>query len=222
MTNVEENIEAVIKRMKAAAQKAGRSTQDITLVAVTKTATVEQVEEAVKCGIMDFGENRVQTAEPKIKEIRISGDQGIRWHMIGHLQTNKVKKATELFSLIHGVDSLRLAREIDKEAAKKDIVFPVLLEINISGEESKFGVKPPDAAELLNQCSALSNIKVEGLMTMAPFSDDPEDSRPHFKKMSLLKADLGLKCLSMGMTQDFEVAIEEGSDIIRVGTAIFG
>lgn len=222
MTNVAENIELVRQRISAAAERAGRSAQNVTLVAVTKTATAEQVEEAVKCGVKDFGENRVQAAESKIKEIRKSGYQDIRWHMIGHLQTNKVKKAVELFSLIHGVDSIRLAEEINKEAAKKDIIFPVLLEVNVAGEASKFGVQPQEAKELLKQCTSLPNIKVDGLMAMAPFSDDPEASRPHFKKMSLLKADLGLKYLSMGMSRDFEVAIEEGSDIIRVGTAIFG
>ena len=220
MTNTAKNIEGVKTRIRTAAEKAGRSANDIKLVAVTKTATVDQIKEILDCGIKDLGENRIQAAIPKIESL--SAHQGIRWHMIGHLQTNKVKKAIELFSLIHGVDSLNLAQEINKDAVQKGIVFPVLLEVNVAGEGSKFGIKPQEAKAFLRACDSLPNINVEGLMAMAPFSDDPEDSRPHFKKMSLLKADLGLKYLSMGMSQDFEVAIEEGADIIRVGTAIFG
>jgi len=220
MSEIEKNIVRIRARIQKAAEKAGRDPSKIKFVAVTKTAAVEQIEEAIGCGIEDFGENRLQAAEPKI--LALSDQEGIRWHMIGHLQTNKVKRTLDLFCLIHGVDSLRLAKEIDKEAGKRGLVFPVLLEVNISGEASKFGVSPQDIKELLSQCGTLSNIKVQGLMTMAPYSTDPEDSRPWFKKMSLLKKELGLECLSMGMSGDFETAIEEGSDMIRIGTAIFG
>ncbi len=206
--------------MQKAAGRAGRELSSIKLVAVTKTAAVEQIEEAFRCGIEDFGENRLQTAEPKISALSLH--KSVRWHMIGHLQTNKVKRVLELFYFIHGVDSLRLAKEIDKEAGKKGLVFPVLMEVNISEEATKFGMKPQEAKVFLTQCRALPNIKVQGLMVMAPYSPDPEAARPHFKKAALLKKELGLEYLSMGMSGDFETAIEEGSDMVRIGTAIFG
>ena len=171
MSSIEKNIAGIRERMKKAAEKAGRDPSGIRLIAVTKTATLDQIKEAVQCGIRDFGENRLQAAEPKMLSLLEHKD--IRWHMIGHLQTNKVKKAVELFWLIHGVDSLRLAKEIDKEAAKKGPVFPVLLEVNIGEEDSKFGVRPQDVKELLSQCSTLQSIKAQGLMAMAPFSRDP-------------------------------------------------
>ncbi|MFA5098529.1 MAG: YggS family pyridoxal phosphate-dependent enzyme [Candidatus Margulisiibacteriota bacterium] len=220
MSNIAENIIRVRERMQKAAGRAGRELSSIKLVAVTKTAAVEQIEEAFRCGIEDFGENRLQTAEPKI--LALSLQKSVSWHMIGHLQTNKVKKALGLFCLIHGLDSLKLARKIDEEAGKKGLVFPVFMEVNISEEATKFGMKPQDAKVFLVQCRALPNIKVQGLMVMAPYSPDPEAARPHFKKAALLKKELGLEYLSMGMSGDFETAIEEGSDMVRIGTAIFG
>ena len=216
---IKTNIDNINKKIKNACERAGRQPSEITLVAVTKTASIIQVKEAVDCGLQDFGENRIQMAQEKIAIL--GSIEGLRWHMIGHLQTNKVAKAVELFDLIHGVDSIRLAEEINKKAKAKGVVFPVLLEVNVSGEESKFGVRTEEVKSLIAQTDMLENIDVKGLMTMAPFSDDPEDSRPYFKKMALLKTDLGLQYLSMGMTQDFEVAIEEGSNIVRIGRGIF-
>jgi len=215
---VTENIAEVKRRMELAAGQAGRDLAGVRLVAVTKQATIEQVREAVEAGISDIGENRVKEALLKKAEL---DSHIVTWHMIGHLQTNKVKEALKVFSLIHSVDSIKLAETIDKEAGKIGKVQDVLVEVNVSGEGSKFGIKPAVLGNFLEETGRLKNIRVLGLMTMAPFADDAEDARPDFKKLKELAVRYNLKELSMGMTQDFEVAVEEGATIVRIGMAIF-
>ena len=217
---IKQNIENVRKRIDEAAKRAGRNASEITLVAVTKTASLKQVKEAVEAGIIDFGENRVQVAKEKVKYF--SDISNINWHMIGHLQTNKVKDAVKIFKVIHSVDSIKLAKEINKEAGKLNFTIPVFIEVNVSGEQSKFGIKPEEIHKLREIIDDLEYVKVKGLMTMAPFFSDPQMSRPYFKRLFQLAEEEGLKELSMGMSDDFDVAIEEGATIIRVGRAIFG
>ncbi|RKY83209.1 YggS family pyridoxal phosphate-dependent enzyme [candidate division KSB1 bacterium] len=222
--NIENNIKELRKRVKESALRVNRNPDEINIVAVSKTFPVDYIKEAVRCGITDIGENRVQEAEKKIIEL----GNIARWHMVGHLQRNKVKKAVRLFDIIHSVDSLRLAEEINSRTEK--IPFPILIEVNISGEESKFGIEPDKAIELAKSISKLKNLKVEGLMTVPPFGLPSEEIRPYFRNLRLLKEEIDrmgifnekLKYLSMGMTGDFEIAIEEGANIIRIGTAIFG
>ncbi len=223
-----ENISQVFKRISRSAMRVGREPQDIMLVAVTKTVPPERVMEAIEAGLRIFGENRVQEARQKIPEImKITPDLKISWHMIGPLQRNKVKYAVRLFDIIHSVDSLDLAQEIDKEAKKVKKIQDVLIEVKLSHEETKHGIKPERLFELLEKCSALKNINVRGLMTIPPYSINPEDARPYFRKLRELLEEansrkFALKELSMGMSGDFEVAIEEGATIVRIGTAIFG
>jgi pyridoxal phosphate enzyme (YggS family) len=218
MADVKTNIVNAHKRIREAALRVKRGPESIRLVAVTKEATEAGMRQAIAAGISDIGENRVREALLKHK---IFGDAGLRWHMIGHLQSNKAKDAVKLFSLIHSVDSIKLARAIDKEASKIGKVQDILAEVNVSGEEAKFGMKPEDAGDFLREASSLKNINTLGLMTMAPFVDDAEKARPYFRKLKELADSLGLKELSMGMTQDFEVAVEEGATMVRVGSAIF-
>jgi pyridoxal phosphate enzyme (YggS family) len=236
MSNILANIKEVQQRISAAAQKAGRDPSEITLVAVTKTIPVEQIKEAIATGITDIGENRIQEAKPKIEQLKsntsqvISHKSQVTYHLVGHLQTNKVKLAIELFNLIHSVDSLHLAEAISKRCREINKVMPVLLEVNVSGETSKFGIPPEKLLEILDKIAILPNIQVEGLMTIAPFSEDPENARPHFRKLKKLFEEIKqkqiqnieMKYLSMGMTDDFEVAIEEGANVVRIGRAIFG
>jgi hypothetical protein len=212
------NLAAVRARIAAAAARAGRAAHDITLVGVTKTHPPEIVEQAYRAGLRDFGENRVQEAEEKIPWLR---DRGVdaRWHLVGHLQRNKVRAALDLFDILHSVDSERVAQAISERATQP---IGVLLEVNVAGEASKFGVAPEAAAELGNRVRRLTNIDLLGLMTVAPRVDDPEDVRPVFRALRELRDAIGLRELSMGMTDDFEVAIEEGSTLVRVGRAIFG
>jgi pyridoxal phosphate enzyme (YggS family) len=223
-----ENISTVFKRISRSAMRAGREPQDIMLVAVTKTVPPERVMEAIEAGLRVFGENRVQEARQKIPEImKITPDLKISWHMIGPLQRNKVKYAVRLFDMIHSVSSVELAQEIDREARKAEKIQDILIEVKLSHEETKHGVEPERLFELLERCSALKNINVKGLMTIPPYSTNPEDARPYFRKLKELLEEansrgLLLKELSMGMSGDFEVAIEEGATIIRIGTAIFG
>ena len=200
--------------------------QGVTLVAATKERTVAEILEAVKAGIEVVGENYVQEAVRKYSEI---GDR-VKWHMIGHLQRNKVRDALKLFECIQSVDSLRLAREIDRQCGRADKVMPILVEINIAGEESKYGVQPEELPDMLQQMASLPNLQVKGLMTMEPYSDNPEDSRPHFKRMKRLFDEMGtldlpnveMEILSMGMSNSYQVAIEESSNMIRLGTKLFG
>lgn len=217
--SIKQNIENIRNRIKVAAGKAGRDPDSIRLMAVTKTVPVEMIKEAVAAGLADLGESKVQEAMKKSP--CLGPGAGIKWHMIGHLQTNKVRQALELFDEIHSVDSLKLAQEIHKRSQEKDRRTPVYIEVNVSGEGTKYGISPGALPELLSQAGALPGLEVKGLMTMAPYSDDSEKARPHFRTLASLARGNGLKELSMGMSGDFEVAIEEGATIIRVGSALF-
>lgn len=214
------------KRVEAACQRAGRNPEEVTLIAVSKTKPVEMLREAYEAGARDFGENKVQEILAKEPEL----PEDIRWHMIGHLQTNKVRQIVGKTCLIHSVDSVHLAEEIHKESVKKGLVTQILLEVNVAEEESKFGFHVEEVEDALKQIQKLSGVCVRGLMTIAPFVDNPEDNRPVFQKLNKLYVDMKTKnidndimnILSMGMTGDFEVAVEEGATMVRVGTGIFG
>jgi len=198
----------------------------VILIAATKGRSIEEINEAIEAGIKIIGENYVQEAEKKFEAI----GKKVKWHMIGHLQTNKVKKAIEIFDMIETVDSEKIAKEIDKEAKKRNIIFPVLIEINSGREKHKSGVLPEDAEKLIYEISKYENIKIEGFMTMGPFVENPEDIRPYFritkelfeKFKNLNLPNFEMKYLSMGMSDTWRIAIEEGANIIRIGTAIFG
>ena len=221
-----ENLKEVEAKIEAACKRAGRDRSEVTLIAVSKTKPVEMLEEAYGIGIREFGENKVQELSDKYDVL----PKNIRWHMIGHLQRNKVKYLIGKTVLIHSVDSLRLAEQIEHEAAKADTIMNVLIEVNVAGEESKFGTTCNEAIELVRAVAALKHVKIKGLMTIAPFTDNPEDNRIYFKKLKQLSVDIKSKNidnvdmdeLSMGMTGDYEVAIEEGATMVRVGTGIFG
>lgn len=224
--NIEQNIISVREKVRNAAKKVNRNPENIHLVAVTKNVSSEIIQKAVDAGISILGENRVQEASSKIN--RVNGK--VDWHMIGHLQTNKSKVAVELFSMIHSVDSVKLAKEIDKRASRIGKTMNILVQVNIGREETKFGVKPECVADFIRKIAPLSNIKIKGLMAMAPYSENPEDARKYFRRMKKLFDDIknskieniSMEYLSMGMTGDFEVAIEEGSNMVRIGTGIFG
>ena len=200
--------------------------QGVTLVAATKGRTPEEIQEAIDAGIDVIGENYVQEAAEKYSVI---GDKA-KWHMIGHLQRNKVKDALKVFECIQSVDSLRLAKEIDRQCGRYGKIMPVLVEVNIAGEESKYGVKPEELTQIIQQIAALPDLRVNGLMTMEPYSHDPEVSRPHFRRMKQLfdavkSQDIPgveMNILSMGMSNSYQVAIEEGSNMVRLGTKLFG
>ena len=219
------NLEGVRGRIAAACARVGRKPEEVRLVAVTKSVGPEAIRALQALGVTDIGENRVQEALGKHETL--GGSLGLRWHMIGHLQTNKVRHALRIFEMIHSVDSVHLAAEIDRRAEVPGLIVPILIEINASGEESKFGVQPAQLSSLLDGILALSHVRVEGLMTMAPFVEDPETVRPVFAALRELAAKarsatgLPMPHLSMGMTQDFEVAIEEGATMVRIGTALF-
>ena len=223
---IKENLQNVKERIRAAAQRSNRNPEDITLIAVSKTKPVEMLKEVYDEGIREFGENKVQELNQKYEVL----PKDIHWHMIGHLQRNKVKSVISQACLIHSVDSYRLAEQISKEAQKTGITVHVLLEINIACEETKFGFMADEAEEMLVKIAKLPNIFVKGLMTSAPITDNPEDNRQYFRALKQLCVDLKAKnidntdmeFLSMGMTGDFEVAVEEGATHVRVGTAIFG
>lgn len=224
--SIAENLKEVQRNINEICEKCGRDPSEITLIAVSKTKPVTDLKEAYDAGARDFGENKVQELTAKIPAL----PSDIRWHMIGHLQRNKVKYIAGEVELIHSVDSFRLAEEINIQAKRKKIVIPALIEINIGDEESKFGVRPDEAKELCKEISELDSIHIEGLMTVAPAVDDPEKVRKYFRKMHELFLDIKsenidnveMKILSMGMTNDYKVAIEEGSTMVRVGTGIFG
>jgi pyridoxal phosphate enzyme (YggS family) len=222
---VAENVENVRKRIAAACARAGRSPDDITLIAVTKTFSAEHIREALRAGVNDIGENYVQEFQQKRETLE---HENIRWHFIGHLQSNKVKYIIESTYLIHSVDSFRLGEEIAKRAAKCDRHLDILVEVNTTGEQTKSGVQPEVAAGLVKDLQKLSNVTVAGLMTIGPFLPDPEQSRPAFRLLyevrQKIQDEIGIRLphLSMGMTNDFEVAIEEGTTLVRIGTAIFG
>jgi pyridoxal phosphate enzyme (YggS family) len=221
MSSIGENLRSVEDRIDKAAIKSGRRRSDITLVTVTKTRSVDEIREAVACGATDIGENYVQEAEDKFAQV----GNAARWHMIGHLQRNKARHAVEFFSLIQSVDSVELAREIGRRAEAIGKTIDVLVEVGISGEATKFGVDPDATLSLVDNIVQVSGIRLCGLMGMAPFLENPEDTRPCFADLRQLwerLPDEQRLYLSMGMTSDFEVAIEEGSNMVRIGTAIFG
>ena len=212
-------------KVEKAAIKSGRKPEDVTLIAVSKTKPVSEIKQAVEAGAHRLGENRVQEVMEKYDSL-----PGVEWHLIGHLQTNKVKYIIDKVKMIHSVDSLKLATEIDKRAKQHNTSMDILIEVNIGGEESKSGVAPEDTENLCLEIAKLENIHIKGLMTVAPIVENPEDARVYFRKMNKLFVDIrdknydniNMTYLSMGMTHDFEVAIEEGANIVRVGTAIFG
>ena len=223
---LKDQLQEVEKRIQAACDRAGRKREEVTLIAVSKTKPVETLQEAYDLGVRIFGENKVQELTAKYEAL----PKDIHWHMIGHLQTNKVKYIIDKVAMIHSVDSLRLAETIEKEAAKKDICMPILIEVNVAEEESKFGLKVEEVLPLIEEISSYSHIQVKGLMTIAPFVANPEENRDVFRKLKKLSVDIAAKninninmsVLSMGMTNDYQVAVEEGSTMVRVGTGIFG
>ncbi len=218
MTEIQANLQRVRERIARAAERAGRRAQDVLLVGVSKTVDVERIRQAIAAGIPALGENRVQEAFGKVDEI----GRPVPWHLVGHLQTNKVRDALELFDLIHSLDRLELARELDKRAHARGRPVSALVEVNVGGEASKGGVSPDGLGELLEAVAALAHVKVRGLMAIPPEAKDPEDARVWFRALRKLGERHGLAELSMGMSGDFEVAIEEGATLVRVGTAIFG
>lgn len=224
--SVAENLKTIRERVDAACERAGRRPEEVALIAVSKTKPLSMLQEAYEAGARDFGENKVQEILEKYPEM----PEDARFHMIGHLQTNKVKQVVGKAVLIHSVDSLHLAEKIEQEAAKRDLTADILLEVNVAREESKFGLMLEEVIPLLEEVKNLPHIRVRGLMTIAPNVENPEENRKHFKKLYQLYVDIKSKnidngtmsVLSMGMTGDFEVAVEEGATMIRVGTGIFG
>ncbi len=223
---INENLMQVRKNIEAACQKAGRNPEEVTLIAVSKTKPVPMLEEAYQAGSRDFGENKVQEIMDKSPVL----PDDIRWHMIGHLQRNKVKYIVDKVSLVHSVDSLRLAEEISRQAEKKQTELDILVEVNIAQEESKFGTSRAEAAQLVEKIAKLPCIHVKGLMTIPPFVEHPEENRKYFRQIKELSVDIekknidnvSMSVLSMGMTNDYMVAVEEGATMVRVGTGIFG
>jgi PLP dependent protein len=224
MTSIAENLARVREQIAHAAAKAGRADRDIELVAISKTHSADRVREAVEAGQTLFGESRVQEARAKIPEL----PSNLRWHFVGHLQKNKIRHALPLFELIHGIDSLALAQDVNRVAEEEGLHPRVLFEVNVAGEGSKFGFAPDKLVEQMEELLALPRLSVDGLMCIPPIADEPEVSRKYFVELRQLRDRLqtefrlDLAQLSMGMTQDFEVAIEEGATLVRVGTAIFG
>ena len=223
---LKENLEKVEENIQAACDRAGRKRDEVTLIAVSKTKPVEMLQEAYDLGVRINGENKAQELASKYEVL----PKDIHWHMIGHMQRNKVKYIIDKVDLIHSVDSVRLAETIDKEAAKKGIVVNVLLEVNMAKEDTKFGLMPEEVMDFIHEIVRFQHIKVQGLMTIAPFVENPEENRPIFAHLRKLSVDIAKKnidnitmsILSMGMTNDYQVAIEEGATMVRVGTGIFG
>ena len=224
--SIKANIEHVNDLKARAAQKSGRTGEDVLLVAVTKLHDVDEINEAIDCGITDIGENKVQEIMNKYDRVK-----PVRWHLIGHLQTNKVKYIVDKVSMIHSVDSLKLAEEIDKRAAQHGVTMDILIQVNSAMEESKFGITTEETGQMIKEILAnCLNVRIRGLMCIAPYEDNPEDARVYFDEVKKLYDEYGkidhpnldFKYLSMGMSNDFEVAIEAGSNLIRVGTMIFG
>ncbi len=226
MSEIAENIRFVRERISEAALRAGRDPSAVKLMAVTKTVDDERIMESIELGIDIIGENYVQEARRKIEKM----GRSVPWHLIGHLQTNKAKYVVKLFDMVHSVDRIALAQEIDRRAGLLGSKMDILVEVNVSGEESKSGIDDASALELVREISQLRNISVKGLMTMAPWFDDPQQARPYFRKLRELRdriegaeiAGVEMKELSMGMSGDYETAVEEGATIVRIGTRIFG
>jgi len=224
--SIRENVQFARNKIAEACRRSGRKSEEIELVAITKTVDVEQINEAIEAGIRVVGENRVQEAWRKFQEV----GEKVHWHMVGHLQTNKVKRVLQFADMIHSVDSVYLAREIQTQAKKLERTIEILIQVNTSGEESKFGLEPEATIGAIEEVSTLPNLKIKGLMTIGAFLPNPEDVRPCFKLLNDLKdrvnergiTSVEIGTLSMGMTNDYEIAIEEGSTMVRVGTAIFG
>lgn len=226
--SIAEKASDVYKRMSRASMKADRNPEDVTLIAVTKTVDIERIIEAIDAGLRIFGESRVQEAQRKVtsNELQVMSNK-IQWHLIGHLQKNKAKYAVQLFGLIHSLDSIELANELNRQAEKMGKIQDVLVEVKLADEEAKHGVSKEGLVELLKSASSLKNLNIKGLMTIPTFFTNPEDARPSFRELRGLRdkaSALGFNLpeLSMGMSHDFEVAIEEGATMVRIGTAIFG
>lgn len=223
---ISENLSIVEEKITAACKRAGRNRDEVKLIAVSKTHPIEAIRQAMEYGIKSFGENKVQELKNKMDVIK----EDLDWHLIGHLQTNKVKYVAGRVSLIHSLESIRLAEALNKEAGKLGVITDVLVEVNMGAEESKFGIKPEDACDFISRVSKFENIKIRGLMTVAPFTEEAEENRQYFRQLKKIMVDLNSKnihnvcmnVLSMGMTGDYEVAIEEGATLVRVGTGIFG
>jgi len=225
---IAQNLAQVKQRIEDSAKRAGRNPQEITLICVTKSVGVSRIGEALALGITDIGENRANDALLKYNNLGELSNN-LRWHMIGHLQTNKVCKFLKVFDVIHSLDSLRLAVELDEQARLVNKRIDCIVEVNVSGEEAKYGIDPGDAFNFIKEISLLPNLHIIGLMTMAPYADSQEAARPYFKGLATLRDNLSnedipntdIRELSMGMTQDFEIAIEEGATFVRIGTALF-
>jgi len=223
---IAERIALVRERIRRAAERAGRSPEEITLVAVTKGVEAERIRAAIAAGLTHFGENRVQEAERKIAEINAP----ITWHLVGHLQSNKARKAAALFHVIHSLDSVRLAQRLDRIAGEQGRTIPVLLQVDLAGEPTKFGIPVDQLLDVARACRPFRHLAVRGLMAIPPYFEDPERVRPYFRRLAECLRELNareifeppLKDLSMGMSHDFEVAIEEGATLVRIGRAIFG
>ncbi len=224
---LKDNIAVVRKNIELACERAGRNPEEVTLIAVSKTKPLSDIEEVIATtDTRDFGENKVQEMVDKYEKVSTP----VNWHLIGHLQTNKVKYIVDKACLIHSVDSFNLAKTIEKEAAKRDVTANILIEVNVAEEETKFGVKCEEVLPLIEQIKDLPHVRVKGLMTIAPFVENPEDNRVYFKTLRDLSLDIASKnidnidmsVLSMGMTNDYVVAVEEGATLVRVGTGIFG
>ena len=223
---LKENYDNVLKKVQESCDRTGRSYDEVTLIAVSKTKPVAMLQEIYNCGCRDFGENKVQEIMDKYPQL----PSDIRWHMIGHLQTNKVKYIVDKVYMIHSVDSIKLAKEISKEALKKNVTVKVLLEVNVAKEETKYGLSTEEVLNFYNEVIDLPGLKVCGLMTIAPYVENPEENRQYFVDLKQLMVDIqsektdniSVGELSMGMTGDYEVAIEEGATFVRVGTGIFG
>jgi pyridoxal phosphate enzyme (YggS family) len=220
------NIESIRNRVRSAALRVERDPESVTIIAVTKTVETEGIEEALAAGVQILGENRVQEAREKIERL----GRPVQWHMIGHLQTNKARQAAALFDMVHSVDSLRVAEALNREAGKEGKELPILLQVNVSGEERKFGVEAEEALSIVRTVSGMENLLIEGLMTIPPYFEDPEESRAVYRSLREMGREIvarnlpgvQMKHLSMGMSHDFETAVEEGATLVRVGTAIFG
>ena len=223
---ITENLEQVRRNIVEACKAVNRDPSEVTLISVSKTKPVSMLQEAYDAGSRDFGENKVQEIMDKYPQL----PSDIRWHMIGHLQRNKVKYIVDKVALIHSVDSLRLAETIENEAAKHNVTVPILIEVNVAQEESKFGLKTEEVLSLVESVAVLPHINIKGLMTIAPYVEDPEENREIFRELKKLSVDIAAKninnvnmsVLSMGMTNDYQVAVEEGATMVRVGTGIFG
>ena len=221
-TGVQDNLASVRRRIEAACRRGGRPTSAVTVIGVTKTVPVERIEDAIAAGLTEFGENRVQEAREKTPRLA-TRHPTLRWHCIGALQRNKAKQAVELFHVIHSVEALSLAEELERHAAALGRSIEVLVQVNVSGEVRKHGCRPEDVPALAVAVSRCAHLRLIGLMTIPPWAEEPEASRPLFRQLGALRETLNLPLkLSMGMSNDFEVAIEEGADYIRLGTAIFG